>query len=337
MIKRIYDYLLFKWHVASLSVRKKNEDALRWGIIGTGYMSHVFSKAIIRSRSNILYAVASRSINTASVFAAKHGIPCFYDSIANMLDNPDIDIVYVATPVECHFEQVRQCLLAGKNVLCEKPLALNPDEAESLYCLAKERNKFLMEGMWTRCLPTMKKSMEIIESGIIGRVKYVRADLNKRMAFEHVKKHFGVLYDYGIYGVSFIQYFLGENICLDAIKTRSFQGVVTDLSALFSSKIAAGALNVMSSLSAPSKAVIIGDEGSIEFDTPFNRTNRITVYDASGKLIREYSFRYSCEGFEYELNEVYLSIKSGRKYSDVIPASETIKCLKILKEIQDEK
>lgn len=317
--------------------RRAKEDALRWGIIGTGYMSHLFSKAIIGSKTDQLYAVASRSIHTASRFAAKYRASKYYDSIPDMLDNPEIDVVYIATPVECHYEQVKMSLQSGKNVLCEKPLTFSPDEAELLFNIAKKNNLFLMEGMWTRCLPTLKKAKEILESGVIGGIQFVRADINKRVSFEHIRKHFGVLYDYGIYGVSFMQYVLGKNIQLENFETRICQGFVTDLSALFSADDIKGSLNVMSSLSAPSKAIIICEKGSIEFDTPFNRTNHIAVFDLTGKKIYQYSYKYSCEGFEHELMEVHDNIKSRRVESNLIPTSETIECLRILKEIQHAK
>lgn len=337
MIERILKRSKLIWRNSTFGKVSKAPDALKWGIIGTGYMSDIFSRTLTESHNNVLYAVASRSEDKAKTFARKHGSPKAFDSVEDMLQRPEIDVVYIATPVECHFEQTKKCLQAGKNVLCEKPLTFTPQDAEVLFHIAKEHGCFLMEGLWSLCLPTMQTAKDWISGGRIGEVKYVRADLNKRQNIEHIRKHHGVLFDYGIYGVAFINSFMPNGFELSSASLlRTSDNIITDLSAIFKTDQCKGVLNLASNLNSQSKAVVIGTKGSIEWESPFNRTNTVILYDNHGQRVDRYSTHYFSEGFEYELDEVYRNIKLQKLESPYVSADETQAVLHTINKLLNE-
>lgn len=338
MIDRIFKRVKLIWRSTPFGKVSKTSDALKWGIIGTGYMSDTFSQTLNDSHDNILFAIVSRSLDKAKSFAKKHGVPEAFGSIRDMLQCTEIDVVYIATPVECHYDQVKECLMAGKNVLCEKPLTFKSQEAEELFRIANENNCFLMEGMWTMCLPTMLTAKKWIGDGLIGEVRFVRADFNKRQSINHILKHHGVLFDYGIYGVAFINSFMPKDATLTATSSfKSKDNITTDISAIFETEDCQGILNLASNFCSQSKAVVIGTKGSIEWKAPFNRTGSIDLFDVNGHLVDKFYVKYTSEGFEYELNEVYNNIKSERLESELVPGHETITVLRTINKLLNER
>lgn len=334
MINRILTRVRYIWRNTPLGRVKKAPDALKWGFIGTGYMSDTFSRAIAVSNDNILYAIASRSIDKARRFARSHGHPIPYGSMDDMLAVKEIDIVYVATPVECHFEQVKKCLEARKHVLCEKPLTMDASQAEELFKIARENDCLLMEGMWSLCLPTMRIAQQWITDGRIGRIELIRADINKRLNPKHVHKHHGIMYDYGIYGIAFMHAFMfGHDKVSSTISRKDSEGYTTDIAVLYNSGACKGILNLSSNFNSAGKAVIIGSEGSIEWDSQFNRTNTVRLFDKNAALVEIYSPKYTEEGFEFELEEVTRSVKSGLKENSILSSRATIDCLETINAI----
>lgn len=336
MISRIIRKISSLWTSIFLIPVKKEKDSLNWGIMGTGYMAATFSKTINRSKSNILYGVASRSKDKAIAFSKRHRAKKGYESYENLIEDPQIDVVYVATPVQCHYENVKMCINAGKHVLCEKPLCLTKEEAEELFDLAKKNNVFLMEGMWSLLLPTMRTAKEWIAKGRIGKVEFIRADINKRVKNNHIQQHKGVLNDYGIYGVSFMLFFIGKNAHISSSVGRFPKNEYpTDWTINYGDGDTNGCINIMSNFDSLSKAVIIGETGSIEWLSPFNRTNTIKLYDNACNPIDTFKASYSDEGFEYELNEVNDCIKDGKLESDIISSNFTTNCIKTIQTLND--
>ena len=133
---------------------------LRWGIIGAGRIAHSFASDIAATSNAELSAIAARSGDRAKSFAAQYRIPHAHEGYAALYANPDVDAVYVATPHSLHLPNCQQAMLAGKAVLCEKPLALNPDEANALIPAAQDSGQYLMEGMWTWFLPAIRQAQE---------------------------------------------------------------------------------------------------------------------------------------------------------------------------------
>lgn len=334
MIKRIINRLHFLWRGTRLGRVKKNPNAIKWGIIGTGYMSDTFGRAIMESRDDVIYAVSSRSLKKASVFAKRHGNAKSFGSIEDFLKDREIDIVYIATPVECHYKNIKDCLEAGYNVLCEKPLTLKYEEASELFALAKKKELLLLEGMWMHCLPTMKKARHWIDSGDIGKIEYIQVQLSKQVNHEHVRKHLGVLYDYGIYPIAFVNQFFNNKIDKIADVCRKNQdGYITDISLLLKLGEIGASISINSNLQSESKAVIIGSKGTIEWNSPFNRSNTITKRTYGDDSKEVFSTKYINEGFEYELSDVGRCLRSHLSVSPELDKEMTLHCLQIIEKI----
>lgn len=317
---------------------KKEPDAVHWGIIGLGYMAETFATAIDGNKSGIVAAVASRSADKAEKFAKKHGNCRSFGSYESMLKDKslNLDIVYIATPESVHYENIMLCLQNGCNVLCEKPITASSDQFIELADLAKGKGLFLMEGMWMKCLPTFLKADEWISEGRIGRVDFIRADFYKRETktrssnVPDYKKKLGVIDDYGIYAISFITHFLGGSPdIVHFISRNASNGIDTDWQVAATRKNIKAVMNLSSDFKSLSKAEVLGESGFIEWESQFNRTNTIGLFDNNGILVEKFKAKYLFDGYEYEINEVQKCIRSGAKQSDLVPLSETLETLKL--------
>lgn len=159
-------------------------DKVRWGIMGTGWIASQFAKDLEHAGNAEKAAVGSRTAGSAEKFAAEYGFARAYGSYEEMLQDPEVDIIYVATPHPVHKENVLACLEAGKAVLCEKPFTMNARQLEQLVETARERNLFLMEGMWTRFLPPIAQARAWIAEGRIGEVRLLQANFGFRVGWE---------------------------------------------------------------------------------------------------------------------------------------------------------
>src|SRR5690349_20397112 len=150
-------------------------DTTRWGILGTGRIAGQFAAGLQTLPDAILVAVGSRTAKAAQDFGKRFGIPRQYASYETLVQDPEVDVIYVATPHSCHKENSQLALAAGKAVLCEKPFAINAREAEQVITFAKHKKLFLMEAMWTRCFPLMHRLRELLTSHAIGEVRMLTA------------------------------------------------------------------------------------------------------------------------------------------------------------------
>ena len=318
MIQKIYSRLKKIWKNTPLGRTKKNDYPIRWGVIGLGYMAETFSCAIDGSKDGVVYAVASRSLEKAKKFASHHGHCHAYGSYEEMITDKtlNLDVVYIATPVKYHYEHAKLCLEAGLNVLCEKPITSNLEQFDELTNIAKHSDCFFMEGMWMKCLPSFQKANQWICEGMIGDVEFIKVDFYKREhireghAIYNAKEGGGVLHDFGVYAIAFMEHFIGglpEKI--DAMYRVSSHGIDSDWQIT---------------------AAVIGKKGSIEWNSQFNRTNCVTLYDANGKQMDKYSTSYTYEGFEYEVNEVHKCIRNGLKESSIVTLNGTYNTMKII-------
>jgi predicted dehydrogenase len=324
--KRYFLKLLFRLGLIRI---KKRPVHIKWGVIGLGYMGETLSSAIDFSVSGKVTAVASRSKAKAIKFAKRHGNCKAYGSYESMIfdDTLDLDIIYICTPLETHRELIEKCLMAGRNVICEKPITNNDSDLKYLVKLASDNNCFLMEAMWMKCLPTFRKAIELVESGAIGKVQLVRADLDKQEIFnsQHHLSSGGVLSNYGGYALSFVSSFLeGEPEEFSSAVQYSSSGVDTNWHIHATRKGRVGVINLSSNFSASKKAIVVGDAGSIVWDAQFNRTNTLTLLDKAGSEIEKFSFHYKFEGFEYMVDEVAHCIQNNMTESEKIPLEDSI-------------
>ena len=165
-------------------------EKIRWGFLATGWMAEKFAEGMSVVPDAEIAAVGSRALDTADAFGDRFGIPRRYGSYAELVADPDIDIVYVSSPNPFHREHTLLALEAGKPVLCEKPFALNAGEAEEMIAAARSRKLFLMEAMWARFIPGMVKVREWLAAGAIGEVRMLDAEFGFRSRFDPTQRLF---------------------------------------------------------------------------------------------------------------------------------------------------
>lgn len=325
-LKRYSLKVLFRYNCLRV---KKRPNCIRWGIIGLGYMGETLASTIDLSEYGVVSAVASRSKVKAIDFASRHGKPGAYGDYDSMIrdDSLKLDIVYISTPLETHFDLIEKCLASGRNVICEKPITKNESQLQQLIDLASENECFLMEAMWMKCLPTFRKAVELVESGRIGKVEYVRADLNKHEVYDdqsHIMAS-GVLLNYGVYALSFVSSFLkGIPEDMKFAVRHSPSRVDTNWHIQGIKGGVTGVINLSSNFSTSNKAIVIGSTGSLIWDAPFNRTNTLRLMDVVGREIEKFSFEYQFQGFEYQVEEVSRCLLKNVKESEAVPLEGSI-------------
>ncbi len=188
---------------------------IKWGILATGRIAHKMAHDLKTIPDAQLVAVGSRSKEKADAFAAEHKVPRAWGSYAAAARDPEVEVVYIATPNDFHAENIRICLEAGKSVLCEKPFTLNAKQAEPLIDLAQAKGVFLMEAMWSRFIPAHRKLHELSWTGALGEIRMVQADFGFRADFDPADRLFnperggGALLDLGVYPLALAVRLLG--------------------------------------------------------------------------------------------------------------------------------
>ncbi|WIY04818.1 Gfo/Idh/MocA family oxidoreductase [Amycolatopsis mongoliensis] len=310
---------------------------LRWGIMGTGGIAGAFAEDLKLTGSGVVAAVGSRTPESAGAFAEQRGIPARHGSYEALANDPDVDIVYVATPHPLHHGNARVALEAGKPVLVEKPFTMNAAEARDLVALAKDRNLFLMEAMWTRFLPHIRHIRELLPS--LGDVVTVTADHGQWFAEDPAFRLFapelggGALLDLGIYPVSFASMVLGAPDHVAAMATPAFTGVDAQTSMLFG--YASGAQAVLScTLSAvsPTTASIVGTDARIEIEGPFYAPASFTLVPRAGERIR-YEYVDEGRGLRHQADEVARLLAAGETESALMPLGETVSIMATMDEV----
>jgi predicted dehydrogenase len=284
-------------------VMQKNK--IRWGIISTGRIAQQFCQDMSFVENGELVAVGARDLENARTFANTFSIPNAYEGYQSVFDDPNVDIVYIATPHNFHVDNVRDALNAGKSVLCEKPITISSSESKELIELAKQKNLFLMEAMWTYFLPAIIKAKQWVEAGHIGNIKHIKADFGYPMPFQLESREYradlagGCLLDMGIYPLALANYFVNDAMSNLIVKADfAPNGVEDDLILLAD----AGDVKLNLATSFQCKlhniAVIIGDKGHIVIPD-FWRANSCELYH-SDDLIECFDDERKSLGLNYE-------------------------------------
>lgn len=258
---------------------------IRWGIFGTGFIAGEFAKGLRATSQGQLYAIASRNPANAQAFAQIFQVPQAYDSYEQLVKDPEIDVVYIATPNQTHKQLCILCLEAGKPVLCEKPFTLNAQEAREVFEVARRQQVFCMEAMWMRFMPLIQTVKNLIETGAIGDVKMLTAEFGYPVAYAANNRFFapefggGALLDRGVYGISLAYYLLGEPTQTIAQATKHPSTGVDEQSAIVFN-YPQGKLAVLSQslcTYSSNQAVIMGTKGKITIDELFIKPEKIVV------------------------------------------------------------
>ncbi|AZO95832.1 Gfo/Idh/MocA family oxidoreductase [Halocella sp. SP3-1] len=314
---------------------------INWGIIGTGNIAHQFAEGLSILPDVNIAGVASRSEERAKEFADCFNIQHSYSSYQELVLEQGIDVIYIATPHTYHKDNTIMCLKAGKPVLCEKPFAVNLTEAEEMVSLARSKNIFLMEAMWTRYFPVMEKVREWLAEGLIGEVKWLEADfgINKPVKpsgrLYNLELGGGALLDVGIYPVSLASMVFGRQpSSIKAAAEIGETGVDEQTAVIFKYKQGKMAqLSCAIRTKTREEACITGTRGYIvipEFHSP----SSARVY-REGKVIKEFEQPLEGNGLNYEAAEVNKYLRSGKKESAVMPLKESLNVMETLDKIRD--
>ncbi len=312
---------------------------IRWGIAGPGAIATGFADSMSMVDGGEIVAVASRSIERAEEFGDTWGIPNRHGDYASLANDPDVDIVYVATPPSRHEADVLMMLEGGKHVLCEKPFALNATQARRMAEAARGRGLFLMDAMWSRFLPAYKSMVEVIGEGRIGEPLLVEADFGYRMPVNPQHRLFkaelggGGLLDLGIYPLQLCSLVLGSVEHVVADGSIGETGVDEQVMAILRHSggkfgIVKAAIRVGMSCAAR----IAGTEGWIDLPAFMHCPSSITVSGRAGSEHIDGSFQGN--GLRFQIAEVQRYVADGLTESPVMPLDETIELVAVLDDIR---
>jgi len=314
--------------------------ALRWGILATGGIAHAFT-ADLKTAGLTVAAVGSRRAESAQEFAATHGIPRSYGSYEELVADPDVDIVYIATPHSHHLACAALALEHGKHVLIEKPLTLDADQAVAIRDLAAGHRLLAMEAMWTRYLPHMVRLREILAAGVIGEVRVLSADHTQNLPTDPAHRlndlslGGGALLDLGIYPVSFAWDVLGAPAEILATAQLGETGADTDV-AISVRHASGGVSSLLTSMrgAGANAAQIVGTKGRIEIDGVFYAPTSFRVFDLDGALVEEFRTEIKGRGMQFQALYAERLIAESRIDSDLLSIEESVAIMGTLDEIR---
>lgn len=318
-------------------------DKIRWGILGCGRIARKFASDLRLVENAVLTAVAARSMEGATAFAKEFPAKYVYDSYDALVANSEVDVIYVATPHSHHYEHTMLCLGHDKAVLCEKAFAVNTEQAKKMVALAKERNVFLMEALWTKFLPHFIKMRSMIHEGKIGDVKSVLVNFGFKPAPPVPQRLFdpalagGTMLDIGIYNVFIALSVLGKPDEITAVMNPAPTGVDAQCSVVF--KYDHGAIAHMFSSFASNLATeahISGTEGRIRLKHRFYAPDSVIEYYPGLIETREIISVQKEQGwgYQYEARHVNECLKDGKTESPVVTFDDTLLLMETLDEIR---
>lgn len=317
-------------------------EKIKWGILGTGKIAKKFAQGLATLSDAELYAVGSRSITTANAFADEYQVSNAHASYEALAQNPEVEVIYVATPHPYHVANATMCLEAGKAVLCEKPLTVNAYETQQMINSAKKHNLFLMEAMWTRFMPAIVAIRKMLLEGKIGKVTKLIADFSFNAPFAPEKRTYnphlggGALLDIGIYPISFAYMIFGRT----PIHASSFAhigetGVDYQSSYLFGyDRGEIASLNASFSSDFKKDAYIIGTEGMIHIPL-FWKADSFTLYKHEQDS-QTFHFPYEATGLQFQAVEVMKCLREGKKESDIMSLNESLRIMQMMDRMREE-
>lgn len=302
---------------------------IHFGIIGAGDIAHKFIDAVRQTAEGEVVAVASRDINRAKTWAKKEQLETYYGSYNELLADPQIDVVYIATTTNAHYENIMQCLHADKHVLCEKSLVRTYEEAKKVCELAREKNLFLMEAMWSRFLPKTATVRNWIAAGRIGKVNLMHATIGWKADKVYNRRLFvpelggGALYDIGIYPLELLPYLVNQKIVEIQPLTKRYSTGVDDISSLnLQLEYCFASIQCSFTTKLPEDVYIYGEEGYICIPK-IHYGNQALLYNHGDEIIDHFEGGLE-NGFVYEVEEVIRCIKNGQTQSSVCPHEMTL-------------
>jgi len=313
---------------------------IKWGILGTGRIAGVFATALRVVPNSELYAVGSRTQDKANKFASEFNVVKSYGSYDELVSDPEVDVIYIATPHNLHLENALLTMNHNKHVLCEKPLGINEREVKILMDKAEEKGLFLMEALWSRFLPHIIKTKELVDAGEIGNPTLMIAAFCFKSNNSPKHRHFnvdlcgGTILDIGIYNIFLSLLLFGKPQSISSAAGLSEQGIDNSSSYLFN--YSNDMLTVMYSsfvADAPIVAEIHGTKGRISLEHRWFCPGKISLkyHDGHEEL---FDFDVEGNGYQYEAIEAVQCILAGKTQSSLWSLTDSLELVKIMDAIR---
>ena len=313
---------------------------LHWAIVGPGHIARKFAKDLHFTDGGRLHSIASRDLARARAFADDCGAAHAFDDLHALAADPTVDLVYIATPHPAHFETAKLLLKAGKPVLCEKPLTVNAEQARELIAISRAKRVFLMEAMWTRCLPIFPRVREWLDAGRIGRPTLVSSHFHITAPQVMANRWFnpelagGSLLDLGVYNLAVSQWVMGRKPDQVAAVARFSESGVDEFLAASLHYPHGGLAQISCGLSGDSdnSLVISGERGFIRLPPRFLHAAEATLH-TDGKT-ESVSAPLRSDGFEFEIDEAMRCFRNGEIESPLMPHADTLATMETMDEIR---
>jgi len=311
----------------------------RWGIIGAAHIAEKFAEGLKELPEAVCYAIASRSQEKAETFRKKNGFEKAYGSYEAMLEDPLVDIVYIATPNNLHFENTMMSLEAGKAVLCEKPFASNLSQVEQMIQKAKEKKLFLMEALWSRFLPSVQSFKQQMQAGAIGKPLLLEVDFGIKPNYDPKSRLFdpelggGSVPDIGIYPLFLALYLFGKPESVQVTSVAAPTG--TDMTTSILLKHAGGEISVLTSSFAmrlDTEAKLFGENASLRLCRMFHIPTKLMIRKGDDEE-QEILVESVGNGYNYEAKEVMECLNRGETESQGMPFSFSLDLIRLLDEV----
>ncbi|MFT4033656.1 MAG: Gfo/Idh/MocA family oxidoreductase [Siphonobacter sp.] len=313
---------------------------MNWGILAPGHIARKFAEDLQYVPEAKLAAVGSRSMDRAIAFAEEFGVEKAYGSYEELVQDPNVGVIYIASPHSEHYEHTMLCLNAGKPVLCEKAFAFNTRQVKKMTAAAREKGLFLMEAIWTRFHPAIQQTLDIIQSGQIGKIVHIQADFGFKAEYDTTTRLFnrdlagGSLYDIGLYPLFISKLLLGIPSEIRAVGTLTETGV--DMNCTMALNYGDGATaSLFSTFAAQTDTTctIYGTSGQLFIQSRFHETTGLTLYPGDG-MPESISTERKGWGYSYEAEHVQECIRQGLIESPLLPHSFSIELMESLEEVR---
>jgi predicted dehydrogenase len=283
--------------------------------------------------------VASRDMDKAKDYAVRYNAVATYNNYEDLFKDQNVDIIYIATPHSFHYEQTLLCLQHNKPVLCEKPMSLSTKQTTEMIAAAAEKKLFLMEGMWTACMPFMEKILSLIKEDAIGQPQYIHADFGFTAPFDPAGRLFkkalggGSVLDVGIYPIFLATIIFGKPSLIQSVSKLTTTGV-DEYANMVLQYPGGQTAHLLSSISFNTalEAEIIGTKGRIKIDNPCFKATDFTLILNDGTS-EHFSMPHQSNGFEHQIKEVMHCLDNGLLQSSKVPHQLTITVSKIMEEV----
>lgn len=317
-------------------------NTIRWGILGTGKIAHLFAEDLALLPDAEFAAVGSRAQATADAFGDEFEVPRRHASYDALAADDRVDVVYIATPHTAHAVNTLRCLEAGRAVLCEKPFALNADQAARMVDASRARGLFLMEAMWTRLLPIMSDVERLVADGAIGAPQWLQADICAHFPFDPDHRVYdpalggGALLDLGVYPVMLAYRFFGPPDAITTSAVMGRTGVDEQDAIIFQYEGGQQAVLAASMRTDGARlATLGGPDGQIQIHRPWWKGQRLTLTHAD-KSTETIARPYEGNGYQFEAAHVMACLRAGRLESPVMPLDESLHIMRTLDAIRAE-